>query len=244
MIARLRKHGRKAYQAVHPVLSPSKDIALNVTGWVGWLSICLFTFVVALVGGLLRLLTKREFWIFVFGFAVAQTMALGAVIYDRTVADYDAFINARRTIQISVPPLSGPESKPYTEDELYCLARVVFGEAKGESGRGKQLVAMVVVNRALSSEYAGDLCKVVQQDQQFHGYSASMNLAVKGDFDAFIHSYNVARETLNRYVYAPNAEKDILFFHADYVRPSWARSMERAFVEGRHIFYRPGSPAD
>lgn len=244
MIALLRRHSRAAYKAVHPVVSPTKDIAMNVTGWVGGLTIWLFTFAIACAGGTLRLLTKREFWIFVFGFAVAQTMMLGSHVYRNVVDDYSDFINSRRQIEVHVPPLSEAESTPYTEDELYCLARVVFGEAKGESVRGKRLVAMTVINRALSSQYASDLCRVVQQDQQFHGYLASMNLAVKADFDAFIDSYSIARETLKTYVYAPNSERSILFFHADYVRPAWARSMERAFVEGRHIFYRPGLPVD
>lgn len=238
----LRQHGGMAYSAVSPIWEPAKDIALAVLDAVGYASFYVIESFVSVIGGVLRLVTKREFWLVVLGFLIAQAMLVGQRIYQSVLDDYDAKIN--KVVSYELPLPIQPESAPYSEDELYCLARVVYGEAKGESERGKHLVAMVVINRAISGGYPADVCKVVNEDQQFHGYTAAMNLAVRADFDAFLESYTVARDTFNDYVYEPTTEKNILWFHAEYVRPSWAKGMERAFVEGRHIFYREGPPPD
>ena len=38
----------------------------------------------------------------------------------------------------------------YSDNELYMLAQLVYGEARGESTKGKIAVANVVMNRVLS----------------------------------------------------------------------------------------------
>lgn len=52
--------------------------------------------------------------------------------------------------------------------EVDCMAKVIFFEARGESKRGKTLVANVVRNRTqFGKPFATDLCKVVYQPNQF-----------------------------------------------------------------------------
>lgn len=52
--------------------------------------------------------------------------------------------------------------------QVDCMAKVIFFEARGESKRGKTLVANVVRNRAqFGKPFATELCKVVYQPNQF-----------------------------------------------------------------------------
>jgi hypothetical protein len=63
----------------------------------------------------------------------------------------------------------------YTDEELYMLARLIYGEARGESLKGKIAVGNVVMNRVLARGYPGDTIKaVVTASGQFTGYSASI----------------------------------------------------------------------
>ncbi|MEN6470589.1 MAG: cell wall hydrolase [Clostridiaceae bacterium] len=63
----------------------------------------------------------------------------------------------------------------YTDEELNMLAKLICGEARGESLKGKLAVANVVMNRVLARGYPGDTIKaVITAPGQFSGYSASI----------------------------------------------------------------------
>lgn len=63
----------------------------------------------------------------------------------------------------------------YDNDELYMLAQLIHGEARGESTKGKIAVANVVMNRVLSRGYPGSTIKsVITAKGQFTGYSSSI----------------------------------------------------------------------
>lgn len=66
-------------------------------------------------------------------------------------------------------------SYEYTEDDLYMLAQLIYGEARGESTKGKIAVGNVVMNRVLSRGYPGDTIEeVITASGQFSGYSSSI----------------------------------------------------------------------
>lgn len=58
------------------------------------------------------------------------------------------------------PALAGKAS---ASSELTCLAQAVFYEARGESQRGKELVALTVRARVADSRWPGSYCGVVWQ---------------------------------------------------------------------------------
>lgn len=63
----------------------------------------------------------------------------------------------------------------YTEDDLYMLAQVIHGEAKGESYTGQIAVGNVVMNRVLSRSFPGKTIKeVISAPSQFTGYSPTI----------------------------------------------------------------------
>ena len=123
-----------------------------------------------------------------------------------------------------------------TEDsEQDCLAKAVYFEARGESLEGQLAVAEVVMNRAASGRYPATLCKVVTQPAQFSfirkGRFPSPNVASA----AWRKAVGVARIALAKL--ADTLPSGVLWYHADYVKPSWGRRLNRTARIGVHIFY-------
>jgi spore germination cell wall hydrolase CwlJ-like protein len=119
--------------------------------------------------------------------------------------------------------------------EQDCLAKAVYFEARGEPIEGQLAVAEVVINRAGSGRYPADLCSVITQPWQF-------SFIVKGRFptpnfgsDAWKKAVAVAKIAQGKL--ADRLPSDVLWYHADYVAPSWGKRLTRQAKIGLHIFY-------
>ncbi|MPM80545.1 hypothetical protein SDC9_127592 [bioreactor metagenome] len=118
----------------------------------------------------------------------------------------------------------------YTEDELYMLAQLIYGEARGESLKGKIAVANVVMNRVLSRGYPGHTIKtVITAPGQFTGYSSSTkpNAAC----------ISAARQVLDEEVWV--IPQNVYFFHSNKglaEGESWGTHRYYARI-GVHAFY-------
>jgi spore germination cell wall hydrolase CwlJ-like protein len=124
------------------------------------------------------------------------------------------------------------------DEEANCLATAVYFEARGESVDGQLAVARVVMNRAASGKYPTSWCATVKQPWQFSFVNPRT-----GDFpsiDTASYSWHraqgVARLAMANIV--PSLPTDVLWYHADYVAPSWGHRLTRVEKIGAHIFYR------
>lgn len=123
-------------------------------------------------------------------------------------------------------------------DEANCIAVAVYHEARGESLEGQLAVARVIMNRASSGKYPGSWCGVVKQPWQFSfvnartGYMPSVDEASV----AWRKALGVTRLAVANAV--SSVPTDCLWYHADYVAPSWGRRLTRVEKIGAHIFYR------
>lgn len=121
------------------------------------------------------------------------------------------------------------------DDEGNCLATAIYFESRGEPLEGQLAVADVVMNRAASGRYPSDWCGVVKQPAQF-------SFVHHGQFPAIYDAYAwqtaqaVARTAINNL--AREIPNDVMWYHADYVAPSWRRSLQEVEQIGAHIFYR------
>jgi N-acetylmuramoyl-L-alanine amidase len=121
-------------------------------------------------------------------------------------------------------------------EEQHCLASAVYFEARGESLEGQLAVAEVVLNRAASGRYPSSWCGVVVQRSQFSFVRGGRIPAANRASDAWRRAVAVARiaeERAQRIL-----PRDVLWYHANYVRPSWGRRLSRSSQIGAHIFYR------
>lgn len=122
------------------------------------------------------------------------------------------------------------------ETEANCLATAVYFEARGESLEGQLAVARVVMNRAASGRYPPSYCATVRQPAQFSFVRAGRFPPVNADCQAWKKAEAIARLALANVV--PSVGSDVLWYHADYVAPSWGRRLTQVSKIGQHIFYR------
>jgi spore germination cell wall hydrolase CwlJ-like protein len=130
--------------------------------------------------------------------------------------------------------------------ENRCLAEAIYFEARGESGEGQAAVAQVVLNRVSSGLYPATICGVVYQNRR-HYNACQFSFACEGkslridEPDAWRQAVRIAGAVTNGKTYVSDIGGST-HFHANYVRPRWARRLEKMDVIGHHIFYklRPG----
>lgn len=82
----------------------------------------------------------------------------------------DGIVGAQTAEKLGVAlPVSGNSGGPGAgnSNDVYLLAKVVYGEARGEPYSGKVAVAAVVLNRVDSSEFPDSLAGVVYQPGAF-----------------------------------------------------------------------------
>ena len=122
------------------------------------------------------------------------------------------------------------------DEQANCLATAVYFEARGESVEGQLAVARVVMNRAASGRYPPDWCSVVKQPAQFsfvrHGQFPWIDTASA----SWARAQGVARLAVVNVV--PSVGPDVLWYHANYVAPSWGHRLNLVEKIGAHIFYR------
>jgi len=122
------------------------------------------------------------------------------------------------------------------DEETACLATAVYFEARGESLEGQLAVARVVMNRAASGKYPPSWCATVKQPWQFSFVRNGRFPAADTGSNAWRKAQAIARLAVSNAV--PSLSHDVLWYHANYVAPSWGRRLTRAEKIGTHIFYR------
>ncbi len=121
------------------------------------------------------------------------------------------------------------------DEQTNCLATAVYFEARGESVEGQLAVARVVINRAASGRYPPDWCSVVKQPAQFSFVRHGAFPLADTDSDAWRKAEAIAELASANIV--PSVASNVLWYHADYVNPSWGHRLNIAEKIGAHIFY-------
>jgi hypothetical protein len=126
---------------------------------------------------------------------------------------------------------------PLNEQEE-CVAIAVYHEARGEPLDGQLAVAEVIMNRAASGRYPVSWCQVVKQPWQFSFVNPRTGHmpAVRRDSAAWAYAQAITRIAVGNF--ADALPGDVLWYHADYVAPSWGRRLAKVEKIGAHIFYR------
>ncbi len=158
------------------------------------------------------------------------------------------------------------EGELYTElshPELYCLAKNIYFEAKSEPIAGQYAVADVVLNRVKDSRFPNTICEVVYEGPlreswqtkkqtdlddslrvyhpirdrcQFSWWCDGKSDNIK-DGDAWRKAQEIAYRLVNDYKHRGLTE-GATHYHATYVNPKWAPTLDLVGRIGTHIFYR------
>ena len=124
------------------------------------------------------------------------------------------------------------------DEQAHCIAVAVYHEARGESLEGQLAVARVIMNRAASGKYPASWCGTVKQPWQFSFVNPRTGQypAVNEASASWRKALGITRLAIaNAY---PSLSTDVLWYHADYVSPSWGRRLSYVDKIGTHIFYR------
>jgi N-acetylmuramoyl-L-alanine amidase len=130
----------------------------------------------------------------------------------------------------------------------WCLAQNIYYEARGSSRADQIAVADVVINRVQDERYPDSICEVVQQGEryadgrmvrnrcQFSWYCDGKSDWPK-DLDAWVIAQQIA---FNMITYGDwrGLTEGATHYHANYVNPSWARTLTLTGTIGVHKFYR------
>ncbi len=141
---------------------------------------------------------------------------------------------------VLIQPLSAlvdaQASGPALDAEATCLATAVYFESMGEPLEGQLAVAQVVINRTKSGRYPTSMCGVVKQKAQFSFVRSGQFPRIDAACQAWRKAQAIARiASANMAQILP---ADVLWYHADYVAPSWGHRLARVEKIGAHIFYR------
>jgi N-acetylmuramoyl-L-alanine amidase len=121
------------------------------------------------------------------------------------------------------------------DESFECLATAIYFEARGESLEGQLAVADVVLNRTASAAYPNEVCAVVKQKAQFSFVRRGQLPRPDEASEAWRRAVAVAFVARNGLVRA--VPDEVLWYHADYVSPSWGRRLTQVTRIGAHIFY-------
>lgn len=144
--------------------------------------------------------------------------------------------------------LSGSSAQPFilkagTSEHsraLKCLTDAIYYEAANEPEAGQRAVAQVILNRMRHPTFPNSVCGVIYQGSeratgcQF-SYSCDGSMARQPARISWLRAQNVAAQALAGFVYGPVGMAT--HYHATYVYPYWAPSLNFVGTIGAHRFY-------
>lgn len=125
---------------------------------------------------------------------------------------------------------------------LMCLVTAVYFEARSEPLDGQYAVAEVIMNRVESPRFPDTVCGVIKQDLGPKDHDCQFSFYCDGKPEVFKNpealetALTVATDVLSSERGAVIDTGGALFYHTDYVNPSWSRQMVETLRAGSHIF--------
>lgn len=141
----------------------------------------------------------------------------------------DGIVGPQTFSAISKETVGSASRSEFKREEILLLARVIHGEARGESFRGQVAVGAVVLNRVADSRFPNTLRDVVMEDGQFCIlFDGQINL-YPGE-----KSLEAARAALVGY----DPSRGSLFFYNPAIanNSSWVAKRPVAIRIGNHVF--------
>ena len=137
----------------------------------------------------------------------------------------DGIAGPKTLAKIGLP--TGSSSSSY-DANVNLLARVINGEARGESYEGQVAIGAVVLNRVKHSSFPNSISGVIYQQGAFTAVS-------DGQINASMYDscYNAARDALNGWDPTGGA---IYYYNPSTATNQWIRSRPIIKTIGKHVF--------
>ena len=174
-----------------------------------------------------------------------------------------AFCAANAASSTFQDPIEGELFAEEQSPELYCLAMNIYHEARADHIAGQYAVADVVLNRVNDIRYPNTICEVVKdgyykeswKTKQFPDLPDSERKFIPirnkcqfswwcdgksdtaHDTDSWMQAQEIAYRLVAQEKYRGITEGST-HYHATYVSPKWAPTLDLVGRIGQHIFYR------
>ena len=130
------------------------------------------------------------------------------------------------------------------EKQVSCLADNVYFEARNQGTAGWSAVIAVTLNRVDDIRFPDTVCEVVKQGP--HRPSCQFSWYCDGKADTIHSDDELVYKRISDMAYIALLDNVTLLditdgathYHADYVRPAWAKTKTKTVEIGDHIFYR------
>ena len=135
------------------------------------------------------------------------------------------------------------EQEKFIAQELQCLALNIYFETRAVSMADAMAVSDVVQNRVESHRYPDTVCDVIYDGGETKRHKCQFSWYCDGKADtpknseAWERSRKFARDFYVHGMYRGITEGST-HYHASYVKPYWAPTLDRVTRIGSHIFYR------
>jgi N-acetylmuramoyl-L-alanine amidase len=120
-----------------------------------------------------------------------------------------------------------------SEQDIDCLAKNIYHEARGEPFLGQVAVALVTVNRVASGVFQSTVCKTVYAYKQF-SWTQDKQKKVK-NAKAWAVAVDIAKAVLHKDIVQPDF--NAVYFHTKNIQPFWAKTRTMLATIGNHVFY-------
>jgi hypothetical protein len=149
--------------------------------------------------------------------------------------------NASGFLRVAAPFVFKPATAEDRRRALRCLTQGIYYEAALEPTEGQEAVAQVILNRVRDPNYANSVCGVV-----FEGAERTTGCQFSFTCDGALAqapvawAWNRARVVAERALAGHVSARvgTATHYHADYVHPWWAPTLNKLTQIGAHIFYR------
>ena len=158
------------------------------------------------------------------------------------------------------PASSGAEPVPIhafdPADRSYeCLALNMYHEARDQGTAGVLAVSAVVFNRINDSRFPNTICEVIEEGPTRASWKdPEIRFPIKNkcqfswycdgksdkpyDKKKYKYLLNLATVFLSKKIPFLDITDGAVFYHADYVRPKWAKTKTKTIEIEDHIFYK------
>jgi spore germination cell wall hydrolase CwlJ-like protein len=139
-------------------------------------------------------------------------------------------------LERDIPPL-----KNASAEDLRCLAKTIYFEARGESLQGQIGVAAVVLNRVRHPRFPDTICDVVHQGGEDPSRGCQFSWWCDGRSDtpreakAWARAQRLAREMIAGV--HPDRTGGALFYHHRSISPFWRSHMQQTVEIDQHVYY-------
>lgn len=149
--------------------------------------------------------------------------------------------DASQFLRVAAPFVFKPATAEDRRRALRCLTQGIYYEAALEPTEGQEAVAQVILNRVRDPNYANSVCGVV-----FEGAERTTGCQFSFTCDGALSqapvawAWNRARVVAERALdgHVSTRVGTATHYHADYVHPWWAPTLNKLTQIGAHIFYR------